>query len=123
MCIANTIFPHKEIHKVTWNSPDVRDRNKKDHFLVYNRYRSSIQDVRAFRGTDVGSDHCLCTAVVKMKLYGATSPKISTIIKLKRLNGACVKEKCRRNGVIGSVHCSFLRRRHWKKDCGMKKMQ
>ena len=33
MCIANTFFPHREIHKVTWNSPDDRTKNQIDHFL------------------------------------------------------------------------------------------
>ena len=62
--------------------------------MVNNRYRSSTQDGRAYREADVGSDHCLCIAVVKMKLNRSTSPKeISTKINPKRLNGVGVKEK------------------------------
>ena len=55
LCISNTTFQHKDIHKVTWNSPDDRTKNQIDHICINNKYRTFIQDVRAYRGADIGS--------------------------------------------------------------------
>ena len=68
LCISNITFQHKDIHKVTWNSPDYRTKNQIDHICINNKYRSFIQDVRAYRGADIGSDHNLCIAKLKAKL-------------------------------------------------------
>ena len=57
MVIGGTIFPHKDIHKATWQSPDGRTENQIDHFCISKKLRRSIDDVRVLRGADVGSDH------------------------------------------------------------------
>ena len=68
LVIGGTIFPHKNIHKLTWRSPDDRSVNQIDHIITNGKWRRSLTDVRAFRGADVFSDHHLITATVKLKL-------------------------------------------------------
>ena len=40
--ITGTNFPHKNIHKLTWGSPDGRTVNQIDHVLVNGNMRTSI---------------------------------------------------------------------------------
>ena len=66
--IGGTIFPHRNIHKLTWKSPDGSTVNQIDHILINGKWRRSLQDVRVCRGADVNSDHYLVTATIKLKL-------------------------------------------------------
>ena len=34
LVVKNTIFPHRNIHKYTWNSPDGKTHNEIDHLLI-----------------------------------------------------------------------------------------
>ena len=69
--IGGTIFPHLDIHKLTWKSPDGRTTNQIDHIMINRKWRRSLQDVRVVRGADVNSDHFLLRAIVKLKLRKA----------------------------------------------------
>ena len=40
--IGGTLFKHKDIHKLTWFSPNRRDRNQIDHILVNGTWRRSL---------------------------------------------------------------------------------
>ena len=68
LAISTTMFPHKEIHKYTWTSPDGKHRNQIDHVAVNTRFKRSVQDARTYRGADVGSDHNLVVAKTRLKL-------------------------------------------------------
>ena len=68
LVITVTIFPHKEIHKATWTSPNDRTKNQIDHTMIAKEYRSSVMDTVVRRGADVGTDHYLVETRLKLKL-------------------------------------------------------
>ena len=68
LAITSTMFPHKDIHKYTWTSPDGLHKNQIDHIAVNAEFKRSVRDTRACRGADVGSDPNLVITKTKLKL-------------------------------------------------------
>jgi hypothetical protein len=62
------MFPHRNIHKYTWISPDVKTHNQIDHILVDRRRHSNILDVRSYREADYDSDQYLMEAKFRDRL-------------------------------------------------------
>uniref|UniRef100_A0A0L8G0E8 Endonuclease/exonuclease/phosphatase domain-containing protein n=1 Tax=Octopus bimaculoides TaxID=37653 RepID=A0A0L8G0E8_OCTBM len=88
LTIGGTLFPHRRCHKTTWVSPDQQTENQIDHIALRQRWRSSLQDVRAKREADIGSDHHLVIAKLKVKLSTRrrqTNPRVKLDVqKLKK---------------------------------------
>ena len=84
LVIGGTLFPHKQIHKATWVSPDQTTQNQIDHIAIHKKWRRSLLDVRAFRGADAASDHQLLIGSVQLKIAAlkvrdiADTPKFNT---------------------------------------------
>jgi len=62
------MFPHRNIHKYTCNSPDGKTQNQIDHVLIDRSWYSSIFYIRSFRVVDYDTDHYLVVAKVMERL-------------------------------------------------------
>ena len=82
------LFAHKEIHKLTWISPNQTDKKQIDHLLISGKWRRSLQDVRYRSGADVGSNHQLIVAHIKLKIKRT----VTSIRLLKWLNVSKLKD-------------------------------
>ena len=61
----STKFPHRNIHKYTWTSPDGITQNQIDLVLADKRRQSSIIDIRSLRVADCDTDHYLVFATIR----------------------------------------------------------
>ncbi|KAK3783096.1 hypothetical protein RRG08_059971 [Elysia crispata] len=68
LVIGGTLFNHPAIHRLTWYSPNGWDKNQIYHIAINGIWRGSLLDVRVKRGSDVGSDHLLVIANIRLKL-------------------------------------------------------
>ena len=67
--VSNTWFPHKSIHKYTWECRDTWLRSIIDYFLIGPEARKQVVDVQVVRGAENESDHFLVLMKVKLKLH------------------------------------------------------
>jgi hypothetical protein len=82
LSVKNIMFPHRNIHKVTWTSPDGKMHNHIDHILIGRRRHSSILDVRSFRAAACDIDHYLVVAKVRERL--AVSKQTTHTVHMER---------------------------------------
>jgi hypothetical protein len=95
LIVKSTMFPHCNIHKFTWTSPNGKTHIQIDHILIDRRQHSSVLDVRSFRGADFGTDHYLVVAKVRVRLAvskGTTQKFDMERFNLKKLDAIEGKE-------------------------------
>jgi hypothetical protein len=68
LIVKSTTFPHGDIHKHSWISPDGVTHNQIDHDLIDKREHSKVLDVRSFRGADCDTDHYLVVAKLRERI-------------------------------------------------------
>jgi hypothetical protein len=82
--VKSTMFPHRNIHKYTWTSPDGKPHNHIDHILVDRQRHSNILDVRSYRAADSDTDHYVAVAKVRERL--AVNKKRSQRFHVEKFN-------------------------------------
>jgi hypothetical protein len=78
------MFPHLEIHKHTWTSPEGKKQREIHQVLIDRRWHSSILDERSFRGEYCDADHNLVAVAVRERL--AVSKRGAQKIDMERFN-------------------------------------
>jgi hypothetical protein len=96
--VKSTMFPHRNMHKYTWTSPDGKTRNQIDHILVDRRRHLNVLDVRSFRTADCDTDHYLVVAKIweRLAMDKQRSQRFDMErFNLKKLNDVEGKEQLR----------------------------
>jgi hypothetical protein len=68
MMVASTLFNHKDLHRMTWRTPDGQTFNQIDHLVIDARHVSNVMDVRAFRGANRNSDHYFLISKIRSRI-------------------------------------------------------
>lgn len=118
MVISSTNFPHPNIHKHTWKSPDGVTKNQIDHVLCDRRHSGNILDVRSMRGADLSSDHYLVRAKIRCRIASTKSPT-NTPQRYYNLEALKTEETARRfeesiTGKLSTLPENIDIESHWK---------
>ena len=105
-------YIYKEIHKLSWTSPDGSYQNQIDHVAIISMFKRSLQDVRTFRGANVGSDHQLVIAKIELRLHktGKQETKASKL-RIPALANICHRGE---KQIQYSTKCRYTRRNRGK---------
>jgi len=68
LVVKTTMFPHRNIHKYAWTSPDGKTHNQIGHILIDRRLHSSTPDVRSFREANCDIYHYRGVAKVRKRI-------------------------------------------------------
>ena len=93
LCIGNTYFAHKTLHRKTWRSLDGVTKNEIDYICINNRRRSGLSDVRVYRGADIGSDHHLLMSTYRLRLKRKKECKPIQPIAVEKLKDTIIAEQ------------------------------
>ena len=84
MVIGTTLFPHKDIHRITWGSPDAHHFSQIGHLLIDSRHVSHLMDVITHRC----ANHFLLVLRIRARISNAKKflgKKVENIIMKKLL--------------------------------------
>jgi len=93
LVISNTQFKQSKDNRCwTWQSPNGIDCNQIDYIMISKKWRGSLRNSRAFPSADVGSDHQLVLANVKLKLKRNRKQKKKHRADILKLKDECIKK-------------------------------
>ncbi|XP_065217084.1 craniofacial development protein 2-like [Planococcus citri] len=82
--IMNGFYKHKKCHKITWVA---RDQESIIDYVVVNIHaKKTMLDVQVFRGYDIGLDHHLVEAAIRVNNIGKTTECRQTQLNINSLN-------------------------------------
>ena len=91
LVIGGTNFPHSDVQKGTWRSPDGYTVNQIDHICISRRHRGCLLDVRSLRGAGIGvTDHYLVRSKLTVKLRRVTHHRESRRFDSQKLKDPVV---------------------------------
>jgi len=88
LVVTNTLFQQHPRRLYTWQSPDGKTRNQIDFILIKRRWKSSVRLAKTLPGADIGSDHQLLIANVRVKLK-----RVQTSLRAKRFDLGCIGDQ------------------------------
>ena len=83
LAVGNSFFQHKSSHTATWYHPCFKIPAVLDYMLVGERHFGHVEDVRAFPGLDIASDHALVILRLVARPQGGVS-RWSHVCKARR---------------------------------------
>jgi hypothetical protein len=84
LIVKSTMFPHRNVHKCIWTSPDENTHNQIYDILIGRRRHSSVLDVRSFSAADCDTDHYLVVAKIRERI--AVNKQGSHTFHMERFN-------------------------------------
>jgi len=68
LVITNTVFKHRQHHKVTWMHPRSRHWHLLDYVITRRKDQNDVLDTRAMRGADCSTDHIMIRSKLAFEL-------------------------------------------------------
>ena len=79
LAVTGTLYHHKDIHEVTWKSPENKICNQIDHTLVNRSPCTNVCDLRSKWGAGIQSDHFIVRAKIRLEVKRSEKTKESEI--------------------------------------------
>lgn len=85
LLLGNSFFPHKVVHKITFQAEGRNARSIIDYFIYPQNMRNNIMDVKVIRGAELTTDHRLLVIDTRFKKPPRPKTKRFEVIRLKEL--------------------------------------
>ena len=93
LLIGNTWFPHKKIHKITFESRNRYASSTIDYFTYSKLMRPMVKDVRVYRSAELNTEHRLIIMKTRINIQTKERHKKYTKIDFNKLQNEAIREK------------------------------